>query len=79
MLGAYPDFSNICLKYQPRYQKLYPTDITRNDIWGARYYPSWYLTHHDIDTLMSKNYARYQRCWYPAQILNQRSNIKVSS
>jgi hypothetical protein len=20
MLGAYPDFSNICLKYQPRYQ-----------------------------------------------------------
>jgi len=21
MLGAYPDFSNICLKYQPRYQK----------------------------------------------------------
>jgi hypothetical protein len=44
MLGAYPDFSNICLKYQPRYQKWYPTDITRNDIWGARYYPSWYPT-----------------------------------
>jgi hypothetical protein len=48
VLGGYPDFPDIHLRYHPRYQKYHPMDVPesdiRSDIRSAQYHSLLYLT-----------------------------------
>ncbi len=70
MLGKYPENMDISL------------DI-KNDIWwvslGVIYemiFGCKILAIMIFDTLIFENYAKYQKCWYLASILNLKLNIK---